>query len=115
MRTNWRRVRGVLPLALVSVMFSVGTGAQRQPGSRHDSEHDPFTLHPADEGAQQWEDMTPAERGDVTRMGEWAERNNVAVHDAFSAAVARTAELRALQEAQTSSGLEGVETIGVVP
>jgi len=115
MRTSWRRVRRVLPLALVSVMFSVGTGAQHQPGSRHAPKPDPFSLHPADDGAQQWEDMTPAERSDVTRMGAWADRNSAAIHDAFSAAVTRTTELRALQEAQSSSGLEGVETLGVVP
>lgn len=78
--------------------------------------HDPFTLHPADEGALTWDDLTEDEQAGAAAMQEWAETaNGAAVHNSFAAAAATTSELREVQVAQAASGLEGIETLGVVP
>lgn len=108
------RWRSVLALALLSVMFSVGRSEEGSPAAV-DLAPDPASLHPADEGALEWEAMSPGERDDVTRARAWAEHDSAAVHDAFGSAVAWTDELRGFAEAQGASGLEGIETLGVVP
>lgn len=102
-------------MALVGVMFSVGRSQEAPVDVDVPVEYDSFTLHPADDGAQRWHDLSPVEQVDVTRTAEWAEENAADVHAAFAASVGRTDELRDLQEAQSASGLEGVETLGVVP
>jgi hypothetical protein len=49
-------------------------------------------------------------------MQEWAETANGAeVHNAFAAAAATTSALRQVEAAQDVSGLDGIETLGVVP
>ncbi len=78
--------------------------------------HDPFTLHPADEGAATWEDLTEDEKAEADRTAEWADTQHGAdVHAAFSAAGATTSEMRVQEAARRASGLEGVDTLGVVP
>lgn len=77
--------------------------------------HDPFTLYPADEGAVTWGDMTPEEQAGTEAMQEWAEtKNGAEVHGAFAAAVGTTNNMRQLEAAQAASGLDGIETLGVV-
>ena len=77
---------------------------------------DPFAPYPADEGALTWDDLTEAEQAGAEAMQEWAETaNGETVHNAFAAAAATTSELQAIEAAQTASGLDGIETLGVVP
>ncbi len=79
-------------------------------------EHEPGTLYPADEGALAWDDLKPEEKAQAERAQEWAETANGAdVHNAFSAAVATTTVLREVEQAQDSTGLQGIEDVGVVP
>jgi hypothetical protein len=79
-------------------------------------EVDPFALSPADEGAVTWDDMTPEDRAGVEAIQDWAENGNgAATHNAFAAAVATTDGIREVEAAQTASGLDGIETLGVVP
>ena len=79
-------------------------------------QHDPFTPYPADEGALTWDDLTEDEKVGAEAIQEWAETaNGEAVHNAFAAAAATTSDLREVEAAQTASGLDGIETLGVVP
>jgi hypothetical protein len=118
-----RSVRGLFALLVLSVTFSIGRGEESPPDTPPDDtppadlpRHDPFTLYDADEGALEWSEMSPADRAITGDVREWAEtRNGEAVHNAFSTAAATTSTLRLVAEAQRDSGLEGVETLGVVP
>jgi hypothetical protein len=77
---------------------------------------DPFVLSPADPGAQQYEDLTPGERATAERGQEWAElESGEPVHNGFSAAVQYTIEMSRVEDAERASGLDGAETLGVVP
>lgn len=79
-------------------------------------EHEPGTMYPADEGAWTWDDLNEKERAQIERAQDWAEnQNGYDVHNAFSAAVATTSNLRRVEQAQIASGLDGIETLGVVP
>jgi hypothetical protein len=109
------KVRTLVALALLSVSFSLGQGEEGD-GDVAPSAHVPGTMYLADEGALEWADMSPRERETTDAIREWAEtRNGGAVHDAFSAAVATTTALRLVEQAQDASGLDGVETLGVIP
>ena len=106
--------------ALVTFLFSVSgmsTAEEQPPGTEgQPPRHDPFTLHPADVGAVDWGSMADAERANTNSVMEWAEtRNGASVHDAFSAAAARTSAIRIVEDAQQASNLDGIETLGVVP
>ena len=79
-------------------------------------EHEPGTMYAQDEGAWQWEDLNEKEKAHAERAQEWAETaNGTEVHHAFSAAVATTTTIRRVEEAQVAVGLDGAETLGVVP
>ena len=111
-----RLTRGLLALMLLSVTFSVGRTEQDTPVDASHPVHNPFTLYSADDGALDWEGMTPAERANTDAVMDWAEtRNGATVHNAFSAATARTSEIRRIEDAQNSTNLDGIETLGVVP
>ncbi len=76
----------------------------------------PFELAPADEGAWRWEDLTDREKRDAEELQEWAETQNGAdVHNAFSAAVATTSEIRRTQQAAQAAGVPDLASLGVVP
>jgi hypothetical protein len=76
----------------------------------------PFELAPADERAWQWEDLTDRERATMDRAQEWAETQNGAdVHNAFSAAVATTSNLRRTEQAAQAAGVPDLGSLGVVP
>jgi len=79
-------------------------------------EHEPGTMYPADEGAWEWDDLNDDEKAGAEHAQEWAETaNGTEVHNAFSAAVATTTTLRRVDDAQLAVGLDGVESLGVVP
>ena len=79
-------------------------------------EHNPFEMYPADDGALTWDDLSEDERAAAEAAQEWAETQHGAeVHNAFSAAVATTSQMRRQTQAEQVSGLEGVDTLGVVP
>jgi len=76
----------------------------------------PFELAPADEGAWRWEDLNDREKQRADQMQEWAETQNGAdVHNAFSAAVATTSEMRRTTQAAQAAGVSDLGTLGVVP
>lgn len=73
-------------------------------------------MYPADEGARTWDDLNLEEQAQVELAQDWAEnQNGYDVQNAFSAAVATTSNLRLVEQAQQATGLDGIETLGVVP
>jgi hypothetical protein len=110
-----RRLRVLVALVLLSTTFSLGRTEQDRPSPPPAPSHDPFTLYSPDPGAVVWADMSEDERANTNRTKEWAEtRNGADVHSAFAAAAGRMNQLRLFEEAQATSNLEGIETLGVV-
>ena len=111
-----RCTRGLLALLVLSVTFSSGRTEEDAPDEATLPVRDPFTLHDADPGAVAWEDMSEEERANTDRAMEWAETQHGAdVHNAFAAASATTNQLRLIEDAQNTSNLDGIESLGAVP
>ncbi|MBZ0234382.1 MAG: hypothetical protein K8M05_18780 [Deltaproteobacteria bacterium] len=111
-----RCTRGLLALLLLSVTFSSGRTEQETAEAPPLPIRDPFTLYDADPGAVEWEDMSEEERANTNRTLDWAETQHGAdVHNAFAAASSTTNQLRLIEDAQNTSNLDGIESLGVVP
>jgi len=125
-------VLSVSALALVSLTAAIFLLAHQmaqaqsepagQPGATADPDAPPAPpdglpafgqLHPADEGALSYDDLSPAEQAASDLAAEWAEADHgVAVHDRWRQASREGVRLSKLKQAEYESGLAGLAGLG---